>query len=191
MTLPAWALKIGADAVAALAEAANANPLPVDLAKIIAAEVVRFHAAQQPEQLLTAVAGVAALCAETEDGRLVTKEAVSPGDFLLRIKAVLATAATDITWRVAFIERAQTLRESSDFFDGDGHVRFTRRARDAVRFSFGRSKLGKIDGQILPRNECGMFVFKSKRQCHNVVRLLYLCDNCCFKRLLYGCFHNR
>ena len=112
MTLPAWALKIGADAVAALAEAANANPLPVDLAKIIAAEVVRFHAAQQPEQLLTAVAAVAALCAETEDGRLVTKEAVSPGDFLLRIKAVLATAATDITWRVAFIERLSALEDA-------------------------------------------------------------------------------
>ena len=113
MTLPAWALKIGTAAASAAAEIAHAHPENhVDLARVIAAEVARFHAAQEPGQLLAAVTAVADLCAETEDGRLVTKDAVSPGDFLLRIKAVLTAAAADITWRVAFIERLAALEDA-------------------------------------------------------------------------------
>ena len=112
MTLPAWALKIGADAAAAIIEVSETHPDPefiIDFASIIAAEVARFHAAQESEQLLAAVAAVAALCAETEDGRLVTKEAVSPVDFMGRIKAVVNAAADSITWRIAFVERLADL----------------------------------------------------------------------------------
>ena len=60
VTLPTWALKIGAAAASAAAEIASRHPENhVDLAHVIAAEVVRFHAAQEPGQLLAAVAAVA------------------------------------------------------------------------------------------------------------------------------------
>ena len=108
-----WAECFGRDVVARAGQCAGAHPHGiVDLAALIAAELRRFHAAQQPQALLVAVAEVAVLCAWTEDGRLVTQPNVSPLDFMRGIAGMIAAVGHDIGWRVAHMEKTATLEEA-------------------------------------------------------------------------------